>query len=108
MNTQKLDAAINALSKLVAEKPEEVPAEKIKMEEFKKFVEIYNETKPGLIHASGVTVWCDRLELEEDDLQCYIGRNYIASFNLDESMPWFITNEQMFRIRPGKVEIGDV
>ena len=85
-----------------------VEGEKMEMKEIKKFVEAFNSANPGCIHATGFAVHCDRLELDDNDLRCFIGQNYIASFNLDESMPWFIVEEQIFHIRPGKVEIGDV
>ena len=77
------------------------------MEEIKKFVEAFNSEKPGCIHATGFAVHCDRLELEDDALRCFIGNEYIASFDLNEVMPWFTKDGRFFYIRVGKVEIED-
>lgn len=83
------------------------------MTEVVNFVEIFNEAAKekrqdvnGLaLHANGVAIWCDNISLDEHTIRCFIGAIYVGSFNLRESLPWFIAEDKAFHLCAGKVEI---
>lgn len=83
------------------------------MEEVSNFVDIFNELAKeekkdinGLpLYANGVAIWCDNISLDEHTIRCFIGQIYVGSFNLMESLPWFVADDKAFHLCAGKVEI---
>ena len=75
------------------------------MEEIKKFVEMFNESGKSGLHATGVAVHCNRIELDDDQLSCFRGSEYVATVYLRETQPFFVTDNELVEFVMGKVEV---